>query len=110
MLNKMVLILLFIFLTIAPAYSASPEQPNSVSLDPNLLQDLIDKANKGDPNAQYSLGEMNYFRQNYKEAFKWITMVAEKGYADAQCRIGLMYSDGKGVQQDYNEAFKWLTK
>jgi hypothetical protein len=45
--SKSAVIFLFVLLTIIPAYAALLEQPNSVPLDPNLLQHFIDKANKG---------------------------------------------------------------
>ena len=35
---------------------------------------------------------------------------AETGDAGAQCELGFMYIDGKGVAQDYAEAAKWLKK
>ena len=33
---------------------------------------------------------------------------AERGHADAQCELGLMYKTGKGVPENYKEAVKWL--
>ena len=35
---------------------------------------------------------------------------AEKGDAAAQCSLGLMYDNGKGVPKDYAEAVKWFRK
>lgn len=48
--------------------------------------------------------------KNYAEAVKWLLKSAEKGYADAQERLGYFYSDGKGVAQSDTEAFKWYSK
>ena len=28
----------------------------------------------------------------------------------AQCNLGIMYDQGRGVKQDYVQAFKWFSK
>ena len=53
-----------------------------------------------------------YFRgegvpQNYAEAVKWWRLAADQGNADAQNRLGFIYSRGAGVPQNYAEALKW---
>ncbi|MHC5060354.1 MAG: secretin N-terminal domain-containing protein [Planctomycetota bacterium] len=35
---------------------------------------------------------------------------AEQEYAEAQYNLGVMYSNGQGVEQDYKEAVKWYRK
>ncbi len=35
---------------------------------------------------------------------------AERGDAEAQCEIGLMYGEGDGVAKDVDQAVKWITK
>ena len=46
-------------------------------------------------------------RVDYGTIFaEWIPL-AERGNADAQYRIGMMYEEGRGVTQDYAEAMKW---
>ena len=35
-------------------------------------------------------------------------LAAEKGIADAQFNLGLMYGNGEGVPQDYVQAYMWL--
>ena len=68
-------------------------------------------AEQGDPDAEYTLGDMydrgNGVPQDYKEAVKWYMPAAEKGVAAAQDRLGFFYSFGKGVPRDYAEAAKW---
>jgi uncharacterized protein len=99
---------------ITPAYAALPEQPNSVPLDPDLLQILINGANKGDANAQFNLGLMYEYGQgvpqDYEEAVKWYKKAAEQNFAGAQYNLGLLCEDGKGLPQDYKESVKWYTK
>jgi TPR repeat protein len=46
--------------------------------------------------------------QDDAEAFKWYRRAAERGYAQAQAKIGLRYADGQGVAQDYVQAHLWL--
>ncbi|MFO1434777.1 MAG: tetratricopeptide repeat protein [Candidatus Competibacteraceae bacterium] len=70
------------------------------------------QAAKGDPKAQYKLGEMYLKGQgtekDFKEAAKWLRQAAEQGYAPAQSNLGVMYGKGRGVLQDDKEAVKWL--
>lgn len=62
----------------------------------------------GKTTSQYELGLMYYkgqgVEQNYKEAFKWFTVSAQKGLSDAQFYLGLMYYDGKAVARNYSNA------
>ena len=57
---------------------------------------------------QYELGLMYYkgqaVEQNYKEAFKWFKISAQKGLPDAQFYLGLMYYEGKAVARNYSNA------
>ena len=44
------------------------------------------------------------------EAAQWYRKSAEQGDADAQCKLGLCYEDGRGVVKDMVEAEKWKDK
>ena len=63
------------------------------------------------PNQYYAIGLRHYngegVAQDYSEAAKWFRIAADQGDADAQNKLGGMYSNGQGVTQDYNEAVKW---
>jgi TPR repeat protein len=50
-------------------------------------------------------------QRNGWEAEKWYRRAAEKGHADAQARLGVMYLEGDlvGLQSDH-EALRWLKK
>jgi TPR repeat protein len=85
------------------------------------LKELVERANQGDPEAQYRLGEMYYYSgirigegslrdQDLKEAATWYRKAAEQGHADAQDRLGGMYSSGDGVLKDLKEAATWYRK
>jgi TPR repeat protein len=62
----------------------------------------------GKTTSQYELGLMYYkgqgVEQNYKEAFKWFRVSAQKGLPDAQFYLGLMYYEGKAVACNYSNA------
>ena len=75
---------------------------------------LIERAEKGDADAQYNLGVCYYngygVAQDKGEAVKWYRKAAEQGFADAQYWLGVCYYNGYGVAQDYDEAVKWIRK
>ena len=76
------------------------------------LQELIEKAEQGEVDAQNNLGTMyangEGVPQDYKEAMKWYRLAAEQGDAFAQYALGDMYANGQGVSQDEGEAMKWF--
>nr|XP_032645757.1 protein sel-1 homolog 2 isoform X8 [Chelonoidis abingdonii] len=51
---------------------------------------------------------MAFLGKNYTEAFKYFHIAAEKGLADAQLQLGIMYHSGSGVRKDYKLAFKYF--
>jgi TPR repeat protein len=44
------------------------------------------------------------------EAIRWYRRAADKGYADAQVYLGLMYDSGNGVPADPAQAARWFRK
>ena len=51
-----------------------------------------------------------YEQKDYATALeKWQTL-AEKGDAEAQSNLAVLYYEGKGVAQDYGKALEWLEK
>ena len=69
-------------------------------------------AKQGDIDAQSALVQMyiqgNGFKQNYKQAVKWLTKAAKQGDANSQYNLGIMYRDGLGVSEDSHKYFYWL--
>jgi len=51
-----------------------------------------------------------YRKGDYGTALRIIRLMARKGYAPAQFKLGLMYVNGTGVPQDYREALNWYRK
>ena len=82
------------------------------SMETAAMQELMSKAEQGDPRARYDFGERYYFGnsvpQDYAEAARWFLRAAEQGHAQAQANLGMMLALGRGVDRDYVEALKWL--
>ena len=94
----------------------------------NPDDELRKAAERGEPSAQYQLG--NFYDQgdavkwyqraaeqgtakaqaSSAEAIKWYRKAAEQGYAKAQTRLGKIYTYGIGTPQDYAEGIKWYRK
>ena len=78
------------------------------------VNDLVRKAEKGDMEAQFSLGVM--YENGYgverspEEAVKWYRKAAEQGKTEAQFDLGWLYSNGEGVERSDSEAAKWYRK
>ena len=49
-------------------------------------------------------------KQDFKEAVRLFSIMAEEGDEYAQANLGLTYADGKGVKKDYEKAFYWFKK
>ena len=86
----------------------------SLGAAPEDISDLKAWAEKGDAEAQASLGVMyakgETIPQDFSEALRWYRKAAEQGYAIAQYNLGGMYEKGQGVAQDNAEALKWIRK
>ena len=61
-------------------------------------------------NASFDEGIAALETGNYTIALREFRPLAEKGNANAQLGLGLMYAEGKGVAQDYKEAVNWIRK
>ena len=48
-----------------------------------------------------------YDRGDYADALNGFRILAEKGYANAQFNLGVVYDKGKVIPRDYAEAVKW---
>ena len=83
--------------------------PSAAFAGRDILHETKTLAEWGKTTSQYELGLMYYkgqgVEQNYKEAFKWFRVSAQKGLPDAQFYLGLMYYEGKAVARNYSNAF-----
>ncbi len=55
----------------------------------------------------YQDGNVAFDRGDYVVAFEKYTKAAKAGHAEAQYKLGRMYSSGWGVEQNYQEAMRW---
>jgi TPR repeat protein len=57
--------------------------------------------------AYFHLGMLYEQRGKETEAARWYRLAAERGYANAQVNLGIMYCAGTGVTEDTAEAVRW---
>src|SRR5436305_14233433 len=60
--------------------------------------------------ADFKAGLAAYDRGDFRAALQEWLPVAQRGDANAQFNIGLLYAAGKGVKQDYRQAAEWYRK
>ena len=78
------------------------------------LRELEEKANKGDAESQFRLGDYYQWDANptdIAKASKWFELSAENGFIGAQFTLGEFYFQGEGgYEKSYEKAFKWFKK
>jgi hypothetical protein len=71
-------------------------------------------AEQGDIDAQYYVRQMyigrNGVTQNYKKAFNWFRLCAEKDYYRAQMVSGMLYEKGIGTNKNYKNSAEMYKK
>lgn len=97
------------FATLTPVPETLPAQQNQT--DRKLLTDIRTKAEKGDAQSQFELGNAFYIgslgvAKDQVEAAKWYRRAAEQDLPEAQHNLGVSYADGQGVAKDEAEAAK----
>lgn len=82
------------------------------SQDSDVITDLTEKADNGDPESQYTLGNMYYAGFNVpkdqEKGIEYLKLSAENGHASGQASLGYMYLQGFRVQSDLKKALKWF--
>ncbi|PWU10700.1 MAG: hypothetical protein C5B50_24955 [Verrucomicrobia bacterium] len=72
------------------------------------------KAERGDAQAQFQLGEMyeqgQAIPKSYAEALRWWLRAANQGLTAAERKVGIAYAKGLGVKRDQAVALEWLCK
>ena len=75
---------------------------------------LKDRAEEGDPEAQFELGRRYLqgagLERNDVMALHWVEAAAAQGYARAQAGLGWMYAVGRGVKRDDAQSFLWYER
>ncbi|MHC4857462.1 MAG: tetratricopeptide repeat protein, partial [Planctomycetota bacterium] len=95
------------------AHLSSASANDSVSKKRRFIKAFL-QAEKGDPEAQYTVGMMYYSGQDVPHdstlAIVWFTKAAEQDYSQAQYFLSLMYGLGDGVTQSDRKAADWAQK
>ena len=60
--------------------------------------------------AQYDKGKFAYYEEDYTTAYEFLFPLAVRGYAEAQHKIGYIYSDGPRNKRDLTKAQEWYLK
>lgn len=93
----------------SPSNASLPSKRSPVM----TLAELQKRADHGDPDAQWLIGERWHsgeeLPQDDTEAVKWFRRAAEQGHVDAQATLGAYYWAGRGVPQDLSKAYFWST-
>ncbi len=76
---------------------------------------LIERAQKGDRDAQFELGKTYEQGQmglpkDLAQAQHWYREAAEQGEPFAELSLGILFHFGKGVERDYPEAYMWYER
>ncbi len=73
---------------------------------------FLEKAKKGNADAQYQLGILYLTGkgtlQDFSEASKWFILAAEQNHPLAQYELGLLYQIGQGVEMDNEKSYMWF--
>ena len=95
---------------------AAPVAPVLAEDAPNYIEEMKrwqPKAEAGDAEAQFQLGQMyalgHGFKQNFKTAAEWYEKAAQQSHAKARTALGLLYSFGVISSEKDNET-DWLEK
>ncbi|MCE2510041.1 MAG: sel1 repeat family protein [Alphaproteobacteria bacterium] len=79
--------------------------------DMDETEQLVERAQKGDADAQYALAIAfdtgKGFEEDDAKAIVWYRRAAEQGHMHAQHNLGISYENGEGVEQSIVEAVKW---
>jgi len=80
----------------------------------NISEDITNKANKGIPFYQFTLGKCYLYgrgtEKNYQKAVEWLEKAVAQNNPGAFNSIGVCYYYGYGVRQDYREAVKYFRR
>lgn len=73
-------------------------------------EELIQRADEGDAEAQNDLALLLFNNNRPKAGFYWLEMAAKQDYPDALYWLGRFRISGEGIAQDENIGIMWLAK
>ena len=115
--SLMIVALTLSFTEIRDVAFAGPFEDSMAAYDrgdyATMLQLLRPIAERGDAQAENSLGAMYYngkgVAKDFKEAVKWYRLAAAQGNISAQLNLASMYYEGEGVAENFVRAHMWLS-
>ena len=100
--------LLFLLWVGCGSWAQTEENPNQYSAA------LQEKAESGDADAQFQLGDCYFFglgvKRDLVEGASWYRKAAEAGQMKAQFNLGGCFHEGMGVEPDLMAAIRWWRK
>ena len=70
------------------------------------IQQILDKANAGQPEAQFLLSQICLQNRDLSGMLHWLQQASSKGFAAAQDALGHCYEKGQGISQDFDLALQ----
>ncbi len=96
---------------------ATPDKPvpdAEAFTAPESIQPIIDKAEAGDAEAQWSLASLIHdgigVERDNERVVYWLRRAAEQDHAQSQYMLSLAHQVGQGVGEDLGHARHWLRK
>lgn len=78
------------------------------------LEELREKADAGDAEAQSAIGDKFFYgrdvTQDFTKAREYNELAAAQNHPKACCRLGYIHSNGQGVPRDFAKAAGWFIK
>jgi len=71
----------------------------------DTMQEAVRKANAGDVESQFYVGNVSLWQGDYTNAFHWLARAAGGKHPGAMQALGIMYERGFTVSQDLSRAF-----
>lgn len=106
-------IIVFVVVLCFSPRGALCQTTSATSTPPTPLRErLLEKALKGDTDAQFELGK-NYetgrigLPKDLVQAQHWYRQAADGGDPFAAASLGILFNFGKGVKRDYVQAYMW---
>lgn len=97
-----------------PAVPSSGSGTTASQTSVATKEQLEERANAGDANAQFELGAVYHDGEvgpkDFALAKQWFEKAAKQGEIRSQFNLGVMYYQGEGVPQNYAKAKDWFGK
>ena len=104
--------MLVMMIFMSPSFAQS--QMSQTQINHDEVQNIIQNAQDGNVNAQFTYAVMLLNGQNVIKdepaAVGWLTKAASKGYVDAQYNLGICYLNGIGTNVNYSKSIRVATK